>query len=386
MNTPTMDHELSRMVADQAERLFADLATRDLLQTADAGQWPAQAWRQVAETGLALALVPEARGGAGLPAADGFLLARRAAWHALPLPLGDSLLARALWCSADGDSGAGPSADAAGAPWTLAATTPGGGLTLRQDGGAAVLHGSLHRVPWAAQAAHVLAWARDEAGAGHLILLPGAAMGSPGPARRSLANEPLADLSLDGVRLDAAQVRGAPMQAGPHGVHGLNLHGALLRAHQMVGAMERCLDFALDHANERVQFGRPISKFPAVQNLLVEAACETAAADASLAAATARWNAGRETDPAAFALAVAAAKARTGEAAGRVASLTHQVHGAMGFTQEHALHHFTRRLWSWRDEFGNEAFWQREIGRAVCAAGGDALWPMVADDDTGSTR
>ena len=251
---------------------------------------------------------------------------------------------------------------------------------LQLDGDTAVLHGRLQRVAWAAQAENVLGWAQDEAGAGYLVLVPRAVVGATGPALRSLANEPLRDVMLQGVRLDLARVRRTPVTGGSYGNHGLNLHGALLRAHQMTGAMERCLGLALDYANERHQFGRPISKFPAVQNLLVEAACETAAAGASLVGATARWKAGRESDTDAFVLAVAVAKQRTGEAAGRVASLCHQVHGAMGFTQEHTLHHFTRRLWSWRDEFGNEAFWQREIGRAVCAAGGDALWSMVADD------
>jgi len=385
MNLPASDPEVSRIVADQAERLFASLATRDLLQAADTGQWPAGAWRKVAQAGLALALVPEALGGAGLPAADGFRLARRAAWHALPLPLGESLLARALWCAA-GHGGADSDAAAqTDAPWTLAAAAPGNGLTLLRHGAVTVLQGTLHRVPWA-QEAHVLAWARDEAGAGYLVLVPRAALPPPSPSRRSLANEPQADLLLDGVELDASQVRPAPTSDGPHGLHGLRLHGALLRAHQMVGAMERSLDFAMGYANERVQFGRTISKFPAVQTMLVEAACETAAAGASLAAATARWSAGREADADAFALEVATAKARTGEAAGRVASLCHQVHGAMGFTQEHTLHYFTRRLWSWRDEFGNETFWQREIGRAVCAAGGQALWPMVANDNAGPAQ
>jgi acyl-CoA dehydrogenase len=52
----------------------------------------------------------------------------------------------------------------------------------------------------------------------------------------------------------------------------------------------------------------------------------------------------------------------------------------MGFTQEHPLHFATRRLWSWRDEFGAEAFWQARIGRLVCAQGGEALWPTIAGE------
>jgi len=77
--------------------------------------------------------------------------------------------------------------------------------------------------------------------------------------------------------------------------------------------------------------------------------------------------------------AVAVAKARVGEAAGKGAEIAHQVHAAMGFTREHNLHYSSRRLWSWRDEFGNERHWQRWLGERVAAAGGDALWPMLCD-------
>jgi alkylation response protein AidB-like acyl-CoA dehydrogenase len=71
------------------------------------------------------------------------------------------------------------------------------------------------------------------------------------------------------------------------------------------------------------------------------------------------------------------AKSRIGEAAGKGAEIAHQVHGAMGFTREHNLHYSTRRLWSWRDEFGNETYWQSRLGREIAARGADALWPML---------
>ncbi len=68
---------------------------------------------------------------------------------------------------------------------------------------------------------------------------------------------------------------------------------------------------------------------------------------------------------------------RVGEAAGNGAAIAHQVHGAMGFTYEHSLHQATRRLWSWREEFGNEAHWAELLGHMVAARGADALWPFV---------
>jgi acyl-CoA dehydrogenase len=144
-----------------------------------------------------------------------------------------------------------------------------------------------------------------------------------------------------------------------------------MRAQQMVGAMERCLDYAIAYAMERQQFGRPIAKFQAIQHMLADAAGQFAAASASADLAA---DAVAQAD---FEFAVAIAKARVGEAAGKVAEICHQVHGAMGFTQEHPLHFATRRLWSWRDEFGHEAFWQQRIGTLVCAGGGDALWQRL---------
>ena len=56
---------------------------------------------------------------------------------------------------------------------------------------------------------------------------------------------------------------------------------------------------------------------------------------------------------------------------------THQVHGAIGFTHEHSLHRLTRRLWSWRDEFGTESRWSQELGREVMSAGANTLWPTI---------
>ena len=75
---------------------------------------------------------------------------------------------------------------------------------------------------------------------------------------------------------------------------------------------------------------------------------------------------------------VAAAKARVGEAVGIVAEQVHQVHGAMGYTYEHRLHHFTRRLWAWRDEWGNEFYWQAKLGQYLATLGADRVWGYIA--------
>jgi acyl-CoA dehydrogenase len=86
-------------------------------------------------------------------------------------------------------------------------------------------------------------------------------------------------------------------------------------------------------------------------------------------------NAFRAADRGDAAFEIAAAKVRTGEAAGLGAGIAHQCHGAIGFTYEHSLHFVTRRLWSWRAEFGAESHWAAELGRHVARRGADQLWP-----------
>ena len=152
--------------------------------------------------------------------------------------------------------------------------------------------------------------------------------------------------------------------------------GAAARAQQMAGALEHILEQSVQFSLDRVQFGRPIAKFQAVQHNLASLAGEVAAAGAA-ADAAAEAIASHGLGGALVAAEVAIAKLRVGEAAGTGAAIAHQVHGAMGFTYEHSLHHATRRLWAWREEFGNETHWATQLGHMVAEGGADELWPFI---------
>ncbi len=349
---------MSAILLEQTDRLLGEQVTKEIISKAEEGQWPEALWKAVEESGLTLAMVPEDAGGVGVEAADALRLVRRSAFHAVPLPMAETLLAQSLWVSAGGEAVEGA--------MTLAPCNPVDRIGIAADGNGFRLSGTARRVPWGGKAGHVLVLATDAKGASHLALVPqGKAKVS---ARRNLAFEARDTLVFDGVTVPASAVRAAPEAVAGEG---MLILGAQVRTQQMIGAMERCLDFAIAYANERVQFGRPIGKFQAVQHMLAVAAghfaAATAAADAAIEA-----HGSRDAE-----LAVAVAKSRAGEAAGEVAAISHQVFAAMGFTQEHPLHFSTRRLWSWRDEFGADAFWQERIGRLVCANGGDSLWPLL---------
>jgi acyl-CoA dehydrogenase len=353
--------EVSNIIFAQADRLFQEHATKEVLAAADGGRWPAELWQAIEDAGLPLALVPEAGGGVGLAPQDAASLIRRAAYYSVPAPLAETMVAQQLWIEAGGKVSAGT--------MTLAPVNPGERITLLRRGDDATLRGAARHVPWGVQADNVLIFARDERGEA-FFCLSGRDASRSNISRRNVAYEPRENLTFDGVVLPAGRVRAAPNHIRRNG---LLPYGAAIRAQQMVGGMERCLDYALAYANERVQFGRPIGKFQAIQHMLAVATGHFAAATAAADAMLESRHFGGDV------LAIAVAKSRVGEAAGQVAAVCHQVHGAMGFTQEHPLHFATRRLWAWRDECGAEPYWQEWIGRTICRQGGEALWPSLVD-------
>jgi alkylation response protein AidB-like acyl-CoA dehydrogenase len=179
----------------------------------------------------------------------------------------------------------------------------------------------------------------------------------------NVAREPRDTLRLNGSVLSAAPAAVTPST--------LKAAGAAIRTQQIAGALTRLIEITTQYAQDRVQFGRPIGKFQAVQQNLAVLAGQAAAAVAGADIAAEAVADGIRILP------IAAGKARAGEAAGVGASIAHQIHGAIGFTFEHSLHFLTRRLWSWRDEFGNDAAWNLLLGRHMAAAGADRLWAEI---------
>jgi alkylation response protein AidB-like acyl-CoA dehydrogenase len=166
---------------------------------------------------------------------------------------------------------------------------------------------------------------------------------------------------------EGANYAGEPLDYLDESSQGLIPMGALVRSVQMAGAMMTILELTASYARDRHQFGVPLVKFQAIQHHLANVAAEVCAAKASVQLAMQR--------PDEFHIAVA--KIRCGEAAGASASLAHQVHGAIGMTDEHRLQQFTRRIWSWRNDFGNEAEWAMRLGSEVLRAGADEVWVLT---------
>lgn len=180
----------------------------------------------------------------------------------------------------------------------------------------------------------------------------------------------------DAVSVDIGSLTGVPVSAAVAGE--FRRRGALSRSHLMVGAMNTITQIVIEHVTARVQFGRPLAKFQAVQHLVADIAAETALAEAT-AAAAADLAGSRGFDDPRTGLAIAASRSVAGHAASTVVRNAHQGLGAIGFTREHQLHRYTNRLLSWRGEFGSVRFYDDELTRAAVNAGSKGLWPLIAD-------
>lgn len=323
--------ETRNLLEETANKVFEECVTQDVRDAAEEGTWQQSAWEAVETSGLTRAFAEEE----AVAWEDAYVLFRAAGAHRVPLPFSETLIAGWLLKSAGLDVPEGPLT-----------------IAIANDAEAA-----LSRVPWGRDAAFVVA-ARDQQvqlfEKSQITATPGQNMTREPRDELTVSGSPLADKGLE----SAANV-----------AHHL---GALARSAQIAGALGWVLNTSVEYANDRVQFGRALGKFQAIQQQLAVLSTEAAAADyATMVAFTAMGEALPETR-------IAIAKVRAGEAAGKAASIAHQVHGAIGFTREHALHTATRRLWSWRAEFGAERDWADRLGRAALAQGSEQLWPTLA--------
>ena len=340
------------IIVETLERMLEDHCSATVVQEAEAGQWLEGLWSQLETTGLTLTWVPEEHAGAGASLIDGFEVAKVAGRYAVPVPLVETLLAGWVLSQANVKAPSGPLSVAPARAEDCVKAERGGTLS-----------GEAHRVPYARSAEHLV------------VITPEAVALVETKCLDIVSRDGISGEPRDSVRFDQTPVS-AWSTVESNLERSVQLMGAVLRTLQMAGALERVLALSTQYAGERSQFGRPIAKFQAVQHNLAVLAGEMAAAGAAAnTAARVVTRHGLEDDRSR--LAVASAKVRAGEAAGTGAAIAHQVHGAMGFTREYRLHHFTRRLLSWRDDFGSENRWARELGRYVAEEGADALWPSL---------
>ncbi len=328
------------------QRLFADLVTPELRHATQNGAWSAPLWSAIEQSGFSVAAANEESGGTGSSWYELYVVVRATGKYAVPAPLPEALLANWLLARAG--------LNAIATPLSFAAEP-----SLQLTSGK--VSGLLQAVPWGRHVGHVVALTSGEHPS---VVLLKVADATKQELQLNMAHEPRDNLHFT----DAVPVALAALPAGlPADI--LLLGGAMLRSAQIAGALQAALAMTSTYATERSQFGRPIAGFQAIQHRLAVLAEHTASAMVASEAAFAESGDFLATLP------VMAAKVCASEAAGIAAETAHAVHGAIGITEEYALHHITQRLWSWRSEFGTFTTWAQRIGRDVCAGGAQQFWP-----------
>ncbi len=350
-------NEQQQLIVETTTRVLNDLCLPSTADDAESGVFAAALWQTLDETGLTLAGISEEVGGAGGGIQDALLIIREAGKFSAPIPLAENFMAAWLISHAKADHLLDKSVDI---------KVLDGPVTIAQGefdiDGRGKLRGVANQVAFARWSNSLLLTATRE-GERVLCLIP--MEGVKVEPLNNMAGEP-----RDRVVIDTAMDAFLVLETMPDIDNRIRMLGALTRSVMMAGALESVLELSVQYALERQQFGRPIARFQAVQQQLAIVAGEVAA---SIRAADAVIESAGSMEE----LEIAVAKSRIGDAVGISTDIAHQVHGAMGYTMEHVLNHRTRRLWCWRDEYGNERYWQQILGARVVQGGADNLWQMM---------
>jgi acyl-CoA dehydrogenase len=165
--------------------------------------------------------------------------------------------------------------------------------------------------------------------------------------------EPVGRLEGDGLARLRLEGRAADLCKDPDLVAEARRRAAAATAAEMAGAIDRIATMTAGYVTERQQFGRPISAFQVVAH---------GAARLATLAQAATWSA-RLACTSADPSDTAAAKGWISAASAEAVALAHQLHGAIGFTEEYGLQRLSKRLRTLRFAFGDDRFHHRALGR-----------------------
>ena len=304
----------------------------------------ADVWHRLDQLGLVRLTGAEHSGGSGAGWMEAAELLSAAVRHGVRIPLAEHDLL-ACWLL-----------DSVGVPCDASVRTV---CVLDEPGSATA-------VPWASRAERiVVVWPQ---GGGYAVadVAVDALSITPGT---NMIGEPRDRVIADLATLDGAAVSSELLTQ-------LRLRSALVRSIQVCAALDRALELSIEHTASRHQFGRPLAKFQAVQHQIADIAAEAAlarsATESALSVATASdWSA-----PSLDFL-VAAARSCAGHATTVVVRNAHQVHGAIGTTNEHRLHEFTRAALAWRSEYGSVRHWDEILTGMAVKSGANGLWSLI---------
>ncbi len=367
----TEDQEMLRSMAREfIEQETPRTFVRDMEE--DDRGFTADMWQKIAQVGWLGLIVPEEHGGTGQNLVDLGILLEEVGHGVMPGPYFNTALVTVAILDAGSDAQKAeylPRIAAGDLIATAAILEPysrldanGINLEASASGDGYTLNGTKMFVENAHAADYLLVAART-GGSGEdgitLLLVDAQSDGVSVDKLKTIATDNQCEVTFNNVSVPGANVLG---EAG-NGWSDLRLllqKGAALRCCQMVGALQEVLDMTVEYVKNRVQFGRPIGSFQAIQHYCANMATDVDGSRFITYQAIWRLGEGLPSD-----LEVSSAKAWVSDSAQRVAATAHQCHGAIGFTQEHDLQLFTRRLKAWEVSFGDGDYHRERVAQAM---------------------
>jgi alkylation response protein AidB-like acyl-CoA dehydrogenase len=166
----------------------------------------------------------------------------------------------------------------------------------------------------------------------------------------TIAGDKQCEVSYHNVMVTGESVIGEVDKGWPI-VERVMARAAVGRCAEMVGVAQQALNITLDYAKERIAFGHPIGAFQSIQHRCADMLVDIDGSRFITYQAAWRLNEGIPADRE-----VAMAKAWVGRACRRVVGSAQQIHGAIGFTEDHILHFYTKRASACEFSFGDADF------------------------------
>ena len=176
---------------------------------------------------------------------------------------------------------------------------------------------------------------------------------------KTIASDKQCEVAFDNVRVPRSNILGELDNGWPLVEHVLR-RGAVGKCAEMVGNSQQVLAMTVEYAKNRIQFGRPIGSFQAVQHH-----CANMATDVDGSRFITYQAAWKISEGLPCAREASMAKAWVSEACRRVAALGHQVHGGIGFTKEHDMQLFFRRAKQAELFFGDADFHREKVAQEI---------------------
>lgn len=344
--------EMKDMILDVVERMLKENVDKDLVDIIEQGKWASDLWRLFEENGMTMVATSEESGGAGGDLEDLLNIVRLTGKYAAPVPFIETTLANYLLEQTNLQVVDG-----------LATYMLSTNQAFALEGGK--LTGEAIHIPWARHTKHFVTFANSVDGI-HLVEIDlGQAEIIPGT---NLASEP-----RDTVKFQDATVSQVSATLSFDEISAITTLETAFQLALMTGAIDKINELTVQYTKEREQFGRPIHRFQLVQQHIVNLAGETAIALAAFNNITDALLNNRQNNEVAY------ARIRFEESIQAVATISHQVHAAIGTTHEHALHQYTRRLWAWRDEGANTSYWTDVVATQLLENSGARLWDYLTD-------